>query len=223
MSTFERTARNEVRRRPTRGHYDTAVIYPILDEALVCHVGFALEGQPCVIPTLHARRGDELLLHGLKGGRLLEHIDAGNPVCVTVTLLDGLVLARTVFNHSANYRSAVLYCRGASIEEPAHKLAALECLTEHIAPGRWHEARQPNRKELMATTIVSLTIESASAKVRQGPPGDEGEELEWPAWAGVLPLPVVPQAAIPDPKLDPTHPVPAHVRDYRRPGKGDQA
>jgi nitroimidazol reductase NimA-like FMN-containing flavoprotein (pyridoxamine 5'-phosphate oxidase superfamily) len=162
--------------------------------------------------------GDELLLHGLKGGRLLEHVQAGNPVCVTVTLLDGLVLARTVFNHSMNYRSAVLFGRGAVIEEPARKLAALECLTEHVARGRWRDARAPDEKELKATTIVALEIESASAKIRKGPPGDDGEDLEFPVWAGVIPLPVVPGMPVTDPKQSVEYPVPAYASDYRRPG-----
>lgn len=218
MSDFEITPRNKLMRYPKRGAYDTATIHPILDEALVCHVGFAIDGEPFVIPTIHARMGEQLLLHGLKGGRMLAHINAGNPICVTVTLLDGLVLARTVFNHSMNYRSAVLFGRGAAIDEPAAKLAALECLTEHIARGRWADARPPSEKELMATTIVALDIESASAKIRRGPPGDDGEDLEYPVWAGVLPLPVIPQAAETDPKQTIEYPLPAYVRDYRRPG-----
>jgi uncharacterized protein len=219
MSDFEITPRNRVMRYPKRATYDTDTIYPILDEALVCHVGFAIDHQPFVIPTIHARMGDQLLLHGLKGGRMLEHVNAGNPLCVTVTLLDGLVMARTVFNHSMNYRSVVLYGRGATIEDPATKLAALECLTEHVARGRWADARSPTDKELMATTIVALDIESASAKVRQGPPGDDGEDLDYPVWAGVIPLPVIPQAAETDPKQTVAYAQPDYVRDYRRPGR----
>ena len=216
MSDFELTGRNEVRRYAKRGKYDRDTIYPILDEALVCHVGFAIDGQPYVIPTIHARMGDELLIHGLKGGRMLEHINAGNPVCVTVTLLDGLVMARTVFNHSMNYRSAVLFGRGATIEDPARKLAALERLTEHVSPGRWAEARQPNAKELKVTTIIALEIESASAKIRQGAPGDDGEELAFPVWAGVVPLPVVPQTPVRDPKQIEDLPLPEYLAHYRR-------
>jgi nitroimidazol reductase NimA-like FMN-containing flavoprotein (pyridoxamine 5'-phosphate oxidase superfamily) len=207
-SEFDVTPRNRVMRYPKRAAYDAATIYPILDEALVCHVGFAMDNQPYVIPTIHARMGDQLLLHGLKGGRMLEHINAGNPVCVTVTLLDGLVLARTVFNHSMNYRSVVLFGRGASIED----------LTEQVARGRWQDARPPNDKELKATTIVALDIESASAKVRQGPPGDDGEDLDYPVWAGVIPLPVIPQPPVTDPKQVVDYPVPGYALDYRRPG-----
>jgi nitroimidazol reductase NimA-like FMN-containing flavoprotein (pyridoxamine 5'-phosphate oxidase superfamily) len=182
----------------------------------VCHVSFAIDGQPFLIPTIHARMGDQILLHGLKGGRLLQHIEAGNPIAIGVTLLDGLVLARTVFNHSMNYRSVVLYGRGQVIEEAAAKLAALECLTEHVCRGRWAEARPPNAKELMATTIVAIDIEDAAAKIRQGPPGDDGEDLDYPVWAGVLPLPVVPQPAITDPQLRGDFPVPRYLQDYRR-------
>ncbi len=216
MADFDVTSRNEVRRYPKRAAYDRATLYPILDEALVCHVGLAIDGQPFVIPTLHARMGDELLIHGLKGGRMLEHVNAGNPVCVTVTLVDGLVLARTVFNHSMNYRSAIMYCRGAIITDPARKLAALERLTEHVVPGRWVDARPPNEKELMATSIVAFDIESASTKIRQGDPGDEGEELDFPTWAGVIPLPVVPQAGVRDTKQVVALPVPGYVTGYRR-------
>ena len=219
MSDFEITPRNRVMRYPKRAAYDTDTIYPILDEALVCHVGFAIDNPPFVIPTIHARMGDQLLLHGLKGGRMLDHVNAGNPLCVTVTLLDGLVMARTVFNHSMNYRSVVLYGRGATIEDPATKLAALECLTEHVARGRWADARPPTDKELMATTIVAIDIESASAKVRQGPPGDDGEDLDYPVWAGVIPLPVIPQAAETDPKQTVAYPQPDYVRHYRRPDR----
>lgn len=214
---FEVTERNRLMRYPKRGSYDKAVIHPILDEGLVCHVGFAIDGQPYVIPTIHARQGERLLLHGLKGGRLLEHVDAGNPVCVTVTLLDGLVLARTVFNHSMNYRSVVLFGRGATIVDEAEKLAALECLTEHVVRGRWRDARPPTPKELKATTIVALDIESASAKTRQGPPGDDGDELDFPVWAGVVPLPVVPGEPVTDPKQTESYPLPDYARHYRRP------
>ncbi len=214
---FEVTSRNRLTRYPKRGHYDKATIYPILDEALICHVGFAIDGEPFVIPTLHARMGDTLLLHGLKGGRLLEHVEAGNPLCVSVTVLDGLVLARTAFNHSMNFRSVVLFGHGAAIEEPAAKLAALECLTEQVAPGRWRDVRPPNDKELKMTTIVAIAIESATAKIRQGPPGDDGEDLAYPVWAGVLPLPIVPQAPERDPRQTTDQPLPAYVKAYVRP------
>ena len=215
MSDFEITERNRVMRYPTRGAYDRDSVYRILDEGLVCHVSFVMDGQPLIIPTIHARLGERLLVHGLKGGRMLSHIEAGNPLAIAVTLLDGLVLARTVFNHSMNYRS-VVYGRGAVITDRAEKLAALECLTEHICRGRWADARTPTEKELMATTIVAVEIEQAAAKIRQGPPGDDGEDLAYPVWAGVLPLPVVPQTGVTDPKQTADYPIPDYVRDYHR-------
>ncbi|MEX2482447.1 MAG: pyridoxamine 5'-phosphate oxidase family protein [Gammaproteobacteria bacterium] len=216
MPDFPQNERNTVKRYPTRGVYDRETIFGILDEALVCHVSFELDGQPFIIPTIHARLGDRLLLHGLKGGRLLNHIDAGNPLAIAVTLLDGLVLARTVFNHSMNYRSAVLYGRGRTIVDTEHKLTALRALTEHVCPGRWSDARQPTPKELKATTIVEIDIEDASAKIRQGPPGDAGDELDHPVWAGVLPFETVTSEPVADPRLDDVHAVPDYVRDYRR-------
>ncbi len=216
MSEFPINERNEVMRYPKRGIYDRDTIYGILDEGLVCHVSFVLDDQPFLIPTIHARMGDQILLHGLKGGRMLKHIEAGNPLALAVTLLDGLVLARTVFNHSMNYRSVVMYGRGKVIQERDAKLAALKCLTEHICRGRWADAREPTETELMATTIVAVDIDDASAKVRQGPPGDDGKDLEYPVWAGVLPLPMVPQAAVIDPKQSDGYPVPAYVSRYRR-------
>lgn len=216
MSDFPITDRSRVMRYPKRGAYDRDTVYRILDEGLVCHVSFAIDGQPFLIPTIHARMGDQVLLHGLKGGRLLKYIDDGNPIALAVTLLDGLVLARTVFNHSMNYRSVVLYGRGRAIEDRDAKLAALHHLTEHVCRGRWADARPPNEKELMATTIVALDIEEASAKIRQGPPGDDGDDLAFPVWAGVLPLPVVPQAALTDPKQAAGYAVPGYVKDYRR-------
>lgn len=216
MSEFPRTPRNQVMRYPKRGAYDRETVYAILDEGLICHVSFVLEGEPFLIPTIHARMGDEVLLHGLKGGRLLNHIEAGHTVAVAVTLLDGLVLARTVFNHSMNYRSVVLYGRGRLVEDPAEKLRGLERLTEQICPGRWADARPPTPKELQATALVAIRIEEASAKVRRGPPGDADDELAWPAWAGVLPLPMVPGAPEPDPRLAEDHAVPTYVSGWRR-------
>src|SRR5690348_17143206 len=172
---------------PERGHYDAATIYPIVDAALICHVGFVLEGQPFVIPTLHARRDDTILLHGAKGSRLLRHIQLGGEVCITVTLVDGIVLARSVFHHSINYRSAVLFGKGSVIEDEQAKFEAMEAFTERLIPGRWQDARPPSPSEVRQTTIVALSIDSASAKIRTGPPGDETEDLDLPVWAGVLP------------------------------------
>lgn len=216
MSEFDITARNRVARYPKRGHYDRETIYPILDEALICHVSFAFGDQPFIIPTIHARQGDRVLMHGLKGGRMLDHIEAGKPVAIAVTIVDALVCARTAFNHSMNYRSAVIFGTGRVLEEPTEKLEALRCLTERVIPGRWEHVRAPTEKEMKATSIVAIEIEQASAKLRQGPPGDDGEELEFPVWAGVLPLPVIPQAAETDPKQTAAYPVPDYIRNYRR-------
>lgn len=188
MSDFAKTRKNTIKRLPKRGHYDRETIYRILDEALICHVGFVEGGQPCVIPINFARMGDTIVLHGAKASRLLKHIEAGHPVCVEATIVDGLVLARSVFHHSLNYRSVVLFGTGRPVEDEQEKLAALAAVTEHLIPGRWKEARLPNRKELNATSVVSIAIEEASAKVRMGPPVDEEEDYRLPVWAGVLPL-----------------------------------
>ena len=176
-----------MKREPQRARYDRETIEAILDEALVCHLGFEVDGQPYVIPTLHARVGDRLYVHGSAASRLLRHLAGGARVCVTVTLVDGLVLARSVFNHSVNYRSAVVFGT-ATLVEDAEKREALRALTEQLAPGRWDEARQPTEQELKATWILSLPIDEASAKVRTGPEEDEPEDLDLPVWAGVVPV-----------------------------------
>lgn len=215
---FEQEARNRVRRIPERGHYDKETIYAIVDEALICHVAFAVDGQPFVVPTIHARMGDELILHGAKASRLLKHIAAGHPVSVAVTLLDGLVMARSVFHSSMNYRSAVLFGTGRVLDSDDEKLAALEVLTEHLALGRWQDARLPTASELNATTVIAIAIDSASAKVRVGPPNDDAEDYALPIWAGVLPLQQQAGTPQPDPKLAAGIATPAYLVDYRRQG-----
>ncbi|PHN07312.1 pyridoxamine 5'-phosphate oxidase family protein [Flavilitoribacter nigricans] len=187
MEAFEKTSRNQVKRIPKRGHYDRPAIYAILDDACVGHVGFALDGQPFVIPTIYGRDGDTLYLHGATTSRMLVALQKGLPVCVTVTHIDGLVLARSAFHHSMNYRSAVIFGT-ARLVEGAEKNKALEVISEQILPGRWEEVRGPNAKELKATSVVALEIEQASAKIRTGPPGDDKEDYELPIWAGVLPI-----------------------------------
>jgi nitroimidazol reductase NimA-like FMN-containing flavoprotein (pyridoxamine 5'-phosphate oxidase superfamily) len=177
-----------VKREPQRGVYDRETIDAILDEALVCHLGFAVDGQPYVIPTLHARVGDLLYVHGSAASRMLRHAASDVRICVTVTLLDGLVLARSVFNHSIDYRSVVVLGTPTLVEDVAEKREALHAFTEHIAPGRWEEARQPTDQELKATWILSVPLDEASAKVRTGPPEDEPEDLDLPVWAGVVPI-----------------------------------
>jgi len=198
MTTFATTRNNRVNRKHNRGLYDRETIYRILDEALICHVGFVENEQPYVIPMNFARVGDSIVLHGAKPSRLLNHIAAGHPACVEVTLVDGLVLARSLFNHSINYRSVVLFGSGRTVEKDREKLAALEAIAEHIIPGRWREARLPNRKEMDATTVVSIAIDQASAKVRTGPPADDDADIALPIWAGVLPLQEIFLTPIPD-------------------------
>lgn len=210
------TPRTRVTREPERAVYDRAVAYQILDEGFICHVGFVADGQPFVIPTSYGRSGDNLYIHGAAASRMLRNLDRGIPVCVTVTLLDGLVLGRSIFNHSMNYRSVVVLGTAVAVEDPAEKLAALRALSEHILPGRWDEARQPNEKELKATMALRLPLEEFSAKVRQGPPVDDEEDYAFPTWAGVIPLEMVPGEPINDPRLDPAREVPAYARNYTR-------
>lgn len=216
MVEFKKTQRNNIKRLPKRGHYDRETIYSILDEALICHVGFAVDGQPYVIPINFARVGDTLILHGAKASRLLKHIEAGHPVCVEATIVDGLVLARSVFNHSMNYRSVVVFGCGRLVEDKQEKLAALEAVTDHLIPGRWQEARLPSEKELNATSVVSIQIDEASAKVRLGPPVDDDEDYGLPVWAGVLPLREAPLTPIRDERQTEPIPLPEYVAGYRR-------
>lgn len=223
MNQFAKTRLNRVRRLPKRSHYDRDTVYQILDEALICHVGFVEDEQPIVIPTIHARRGDILYLHGAIASRLLKHIATARPICVTVTLVDGLVLARSTFHHSINYRSAVVFGQGRAVEAADEKWQALEAITEHIARGRWQDARRPNDQELQATLVVALTIDSASAKVRTGPPIDDEADYALPVWAGVLPLVQLPLSPLPDSRLAPDTPLPDYVMDYRRPAPADGA
>ena len=188
------TDRTRVRRHPERGAYDREAIDAILDEALICHVGFVVDGQPFVIPTIHARAGDTLYLHGASASRMLRTLESGVDVCVTATLLDGIVLARSVYNHSMNYRSAVVLGRARLVDDADEKLAALEAVVEHMVPGRWADARRPNGKELKATSVLALPLDEASAKIRTGPPSDFEEDEDLPVWAGVIPLRLVADA-----------------------------
>ncbi len=214
---FPKNQQNRVRRIPERGHYDRATIYPIVDEALICHVGFSTDdNQPFVIPTIHAREEDTIYLHGAKASRLLKHIQAGNPVCITVTLLDGIVFARSVFNSSMNYRSAVLFGRGRLLTDDADKMHALVVISDHLARGRWEDSRKPTQKELDATSVVAVEIENASAKVRSGPPGDDEEDYALPIWAGVLPLRQEAGVIINDPRLEAEISVPDYLVNYQR-------
>lgn len=216
MTDFIRTDRNRIKRLPKRGHYDRETIHRILDEALICHVAFVEKDQPYVIPINFARMGDRIVLHGAKASRLLKQIEAGHPICVEVTIVDGLVLARSVFNHSMNYRSVVVFGKGRLIDDQQEKLDALQAVTEHLIPGRWQEARVPNRKELNATSVVSINIDEASAKVRVGPPVDEPEDYVLPVWAGILPLQEMPLTPIRDEVQSENIPLPKYVAQYSR-------
>lgn len=210
------TQRTRVIREPDRGVYDRETVYRILDEGFLCHVGFAADGQPFVIPTSYGRDGSNLYIHGSAASRMLRQMKQSVPVCVTVTLLDGLVLARSVFNHSMNYRSVVILGKATLVDDPPEKLAALRILSEHIIPGRWDDARQPNERELKATSVLRVPIQEFSAKVRTGPPIDDEEDYSFPTWAGVIPLDTTTGPPINDPRLDPAHQIPRYVQGYSR-------
>jgi nitroimidazol reductase NimA-like FMN-containing flavoprotein (pyridoxamine 5'-phosphate oxidase superfamily) len=213
---FSVTERTRVVREPQRAIYDRAAIYKILDEGFICHVGFAVDGQPFVIPTMYARVGDAIYFHGSAASRMLRNVSAGVSVCVTVTLVDGLVLARSVFNHSMNYRSVVALGKATLVDAGAEKLEALRGFTEKILPGRWEEARQPNEKELKATSILRLALNEVSAKVRVGPPEDDAEDYALEIWAGVLPMELKAGAPIRDERCDAAIAVPGYVSNYHR-------
>ncbi|RIL07802.1 MAG: pyridoxamine 5'-phosphate oxidase family protein [Proteobacteria bacterium] len=208
--------RTRLRRFPKRGHYDRATIDAILDAGIVCHLGFVHEGQPFVIPTAYARIGDRLLLHGSAASRAMRALEGGLPACVTVTHVDGIVLARTAFNHSFNYRSVVVLGVATTVEDLDDKREALRGFTERIVPGRWNDVRPPTAQELRATTVLTLPIDEASAKIREGPPGDEGDELEFRAWAGVVPFELCARPPIPDPRLAPDIPTPKYALAHPR-------
>ena len=210
------TERTRVVREPQRGVYDRETIYRILDEGLVCHVGFFTDGQPFVIPTLYARIGDAVYFHGSAASRMLRGVNEGANICLTVTLTDGIVLARSVFNHSMNYRSVVALGKATLVDAPQEKLEALRAFTEKILPGRWADARQPNEKELKSTSILRLPLTEASAKVRVGPPEDDAPDYALPVWAGVIPLRVAAGAPIRDEKCDLGIPLPAYAANYKR-------
>lgn len=195
------SARTQVRRHPKRGAYDRAVIDAILDEAVVCHLGFVEGGQPFVIPTLFARVGDALVVHGSAASRTLRTLNAGVPCCVTVTLIDGLVLARSAYHHSSNYRSVVVLGIAREITDRDEKLVALRSISEHLVPGRWAEVRSPAEHELRATSVLRLPLDEASAKIRTGGPIDDGTDLGLDVWAGVLPLEIVAQQPRPEPEM----------------------
>jgi uncharacterized protein len=230
------TARTRVVREADRAVYDRETVYRILDEGFLCHVGFVADGQPFVIPTSYGRQDANLYIHGSAASRMLRNLqikDGGKekngqgtendgpgkenvPVCITVTLLEGLVLARSIFNHSMNYRSVVMLGKATLVDDPAEKLAALRVLSEHILPGRWDDSRQPNERELKATSVLRVPIEEFSAKVRLGPPIDDAEDYAFPTWAGVIPLEMVASKPIDDARLLPGQTAPEYARNYSR-------
>jgi uncharacterized protein len=208
------TPRTRLVREAERGVYDRETAYRILDEGFLCHVGFVADGQPFVIPTSYGRKDDRLYIHGSAASRMLRQMKEGVPVCVTVTLLDGLVLARSIFNHSMNYRSVVILGKATPVDDPLEKVEALRLLSEHIIPGRWADARQPNERELKATLVMRVPIEEFSAKVRSGPPIDDEDDYSFPTWAGVVPLETVSRPPINDPRLDPQYKAPPYAARY---------
>ena len=210
------TKRTTVKRLPARGHYERDIIDSILDEGFICHVGFVVDDHPYVIPTGYARVGDHLYIHGSAASRMLRNLSTGIGVCVTVTLIDGLVLARSAFHHSINYRSVVVLGTAELVSDEDEKNRALEAVTEHIVPGRWADVRWPTSLELKATTVLKLAIDEASAKIRTGGPIDDEEDYAMAVWAGVLPLKLDTGTPIADDRLDSTIAVPENITGYRR-------
>jgi uncharacterized protein len=213
-STSMPTPRTRVVREPRRGVYDRATVNQILDAGFICHMGFTVDGQPFVIPTSYGRDGDTLYIHGSAASRMLRNLSHAVPVCVTVTLLDGLVLARSVFNHSMNYRSVVILATAKLVDDPQEKIAALRVLSEHIIPHRWDDVRQPNEKELKQTSVLRIPIDEFSAKVRVGPPVDDEQDYSFPTWAGVLPLELKAGNPIPDERCQ--RELPDYLKNYSR-------
>lgn len=214
------SSRVRVERLPERGQYDRASIHAILDQAFLCHVGFVVDGQPYVIPTGFGRADDTLYFHGSAASRMLRNLTGGIPVCITVTLLDGLVVARSLFHSSMNYRSVVILGRARLVTEKEEKMRGLLAVSEQIFPGRWNDARQPSEQELKATSVMALDIQESSAKIRTGGPHDEPEDYALPIWAGVLPLRVVAGPPEPDVDLpsDLATRIPKYLAEYRAPG-----
>jgi uncharacterized protein len=216
MTDYPINPENKLKRYATRGHYDHETVHAILDEALICHVSFVQDGQPFIIPTIHARRGDELLLHGARASRLLKHAASGEPLAIAVTLLDGIVIARSTFNSSMNYRSAVVFGCGRPIEDAEERDAALKAFSDQLIPGRWEDSRPNTAVETAATAIVAVTIESASAKVRGYGVGDGPEEFDLPYWAGVLPITQHVEPPVHDPNMPAGTATPDYIRNYAR-------
>ncbi len=208
------TEKTKIKRLPKRSSYDFKEITKILDDSFVCHIGFSINGQPFVIPTCYGRKNDEIFFHGAKTSRMLGHIKTGSEICITITLLDGIVLARSAFHHSINYRSVVLFGKANELTNPKEKIKALKIITEHIISGRWNDVRKPNEKELNATSVFSLKIDEASAKVREGGPVDDKEDMNLNVWAGVLPLKIISGKPMKDSKLNKNIILPDYIKNY---------
>jgi len=212
---MNRTKRTELRRLPNRGSHETETINAILDAGMLAHIGFQIDGQPFVIPTLYGRDGDKLYLHGSAASRMLRTLEQGIPVCVNVALIDGIVLARSAFHHSMNYRSVVAFGTARMIDDAAHKVRALRIISEHLLPGRWDDVRSPTHQELKATSVLEFSIEEASAKIRQGPPLDDEDDYRLPVWAGILPLSLEAKTPVPDSRLTSGIELPKYARQAR--------
>lgn len=213
---LRRTTRTTLKRLPKRGSHERDVINEILDEGFICHVGFVIDGQPVVIPTGYARVDDKLIIHGSQASRMLRALGQGMEVCVTVTLIDGLVLARSAFHHSMNYRSVVLFGRAQLIDDRKEKLQALFALSEHMIRGRWKDVREPSEDELKQTSVLSVSIDEGSAKIRKGPPLDDEEDYGMTVWAGVIPLKLSSESPQPDPRLPLNINPPSYAQSYHR-------
>ena len=214
MEELKKTSRTKVNRVPKRAVYDNETIYKILDETFICQVAFKIDEQVFIIPTAYGRKGDKLFIHGSTKSRMLNSIKSGEDICISVTLIDGIVAARSVFHHSINYRSVIIFSKGKEIVDHEEKMSALKIITEHIIPGRWNDARQPNEKELEITSVVEFKIDEASAKIRTGPPVDEKEDYDLNVWAGVIPLEIVPREPIRDEELSKDILLPDYIKHY---------
>jgi len=217
LTTFTPTERTTLKRLPKRGEYDHAAVHRILDEAFICHVGFVVDGKPVVIPTSYARIGEALYIHGSAASRMLRSLEEGINVCVTVTLIDGLVLARSAFHHSINYRSVVIFGAANVVDDPDEKIKALHAFTDQVVPRRWEEVRWPTESELRATLVLKLPLVEVSAKVRTGPPIDDEEDYELSVWAGVVPLKLTAGTPVNDDRLTAGIEPPDYAREYARP------
>jgi len=217
MTTFPQTSRTNLKRLPKRGHYDRDTVYGILDEGFICHIGFVVDEQPFVIPTGYARVDDNLFIHGSQASRMLRALANGVDACVTVTLVDGLVLARSAFHHSINYRSVVVFGRATLVEDTEEKNSALFAFSEQVIRGRWNDVREPTESELKQTSVLRMSLTEASAKVRSGPPLDDEEDYAMSTWAGVIPLRLVADQPIADPRLPADISAPAYAVAYKRP------